>query len=85
VHINKRLEKGVFRYPEPSEAEATGVPVKATDPIMLLDGIDLQSVERRPRYVRDSAYFSTFSGSSPWSNACWRIKYCNELHRDLSP
>ena len=51
----KRLEKGVFRFPEPSEAEATSVLVKATDLIMLLDGIDLQSVKRRPRYVPESA------------------------------
>jgi hypothetical protein len=31
------------------------VTVKATDLIMLLDGVDLETVERRPRYVRDSA------------------------------
>ena len=53
--IYKRLEKGTFRFPEPSGAEATSVAVRATDLIMLLDGVDLETVKRRPRYVRDSA------------------------------
>jgi transposase len=53
--LYKRLEKGTFRFPAPSEGEATSVAVNATDLIMLLDGVDLQSVKRRPRYVRDSA------------------------------
>ena len=53
--IYKRLEKGTFRFPEPSGAEATSVAVRATDLIMLLDGVDLQSAKRRPRYVRESA------------------------------
>jgi transposase len=53
--VYKRLEKGTFRFPSASEAEATSVTVTATDLIMLLDGVDLQSVKRRPRYVRESA------------------------------
>jgi transposase len=53
--LYKRLEKGTFRFPVGSEAEATSVTVTATDLIMLLDGVDLQSVKRRPRYVRESA------------------------------
>ena len=53
--LYKRLEKGTFRFPETSEAEATSVTVKATDLIMLLDGVDLATVKRRPRYARDSA------------------------------
>jgi transposase len=51
----KRLEKGTFRFPVPSEAEATSISIRATDLIMLLDGVDLRSVKRRPRYVRESA------------------------------
>jgi transposase len=42
--LYKRLEKGTFGFPAPSEAEATSVTVNATDLIMLLDGVDLQSV-----------------------------------------
>ena len=53
--LYKRLEKGTFRFPETSEAVATSVTVKATDLIMLLDGVDLATVKRRPRYARDSA------------------------------
>jgi transposase len=53
--LYKRLEKGTFRFPAPSDAEATSVTIKATDLIMLLDGVDLQSVRRRPRYARESA------------------------------
>ena len=53
--LYKRLEKGTFRFPASIDAEATSVAVNATDLIMLLDGVDLQSVKRRPRYVRESA------------------------------
>jgi transposase len=53
--VYKRLEKGTFRFPAPSDVDATSVAVNATDLIMLLDGVDLQSVKRRPRYVRESA------------------------------
>jgi transposase len=51
----RRLEKGAFRFPIPSEAEATGIPVKAADLLMLLEGVDLDRVMRRPRYVRQPA------------------------------
>jgi transposase len=53
--LYKRLEKGTFRFPAVANALATSVTVNATDLIMLLDGVDLQSVKRRPRYVRNSA------------------------------
>ncbi len=55
VILYKRLEKGTFRFPASTDALATSVTVNATDLIMLLDGVDLQSVKRRPRYVRNSA------------------------------
>jgi transposase len=48
----RRLEKGAFRFPIPSETEVTGIPVKATDLLMLLEGVDLEHVKRQPRYVR---------------------------------
>ena len=51
----RRLEKGTFRFPTPSEAEATGVTVKAADLLMLPEGVDLDRVERRPRYTRQPA------------------------------
>lgn len=51
--VYKRLEKGTFPFPDPCDAEASSVTVNATDLIMLLDGVDLQSVERRPPYVRE--------------------------------
>ena len=47
---------------------ATGqlnVTVNATDLIMLLDGVDLRSVKRRPRYVRDPESLADFSGLAP--------------------
>jgi transposase len=53
--LYKRLERGTFRFPVPGEPDATSVSIKATDLIMLLDGVDLQSIKRHPRYVRDSA------------------------------
>jgi transposase len=52
----KRLEKGSFRFPAaPATAETTGVEIKAADLMMLLDGIDLGSVRRQPRYSRETA------------------------------
>ena len=48
----RRLEKGTFRFPIPSDPDATGIPVKAADLLTLLEGVDLGSLRRRPRYVR---------------------------------
>jgi transposase len=52
----KRLEKGSFRFPA---ATTTGgskaVEVKASDLMMILDGIDLGSVRRQRRYERQPA------------------------------
>jgi transposase len=55
VILYRRLERGTFRFPAPSEAGASGVTVKAADLLMLLDGVDLKSVKRRSRHVRESA------------------------------
>lgn len=52
----KRLEKGVFRFPEPVARQdgpaRRRVEVMANDLMMLLDGVDLRSVRREPRYRR---------------------------------
>jgi transposase len=51
----KRLEKGSFRFPtEASSPGATHVEVKATDLMMILDGVDPASVRRQRRYSRES-------------------------------
>ena len=51
----KRLEKGSFRFPAaPATPETKGVEVKAADLMMLLDGVDLGSVRRQPRYTREA-------------------------------
>ena len=63
--LYKRLENGTFRFAASTDTLATSVTVNATDLIMLLDGVDLQSVKRRPRYVRDPASLADFSGSAP--------------------
>lgn len=44
----KRLEKGVFRFPE---SNAGHVEVDAADLTLLLEGIDLSGARRRSRYV----------------------------------
>jgi len=44
-----RLEQGSFRFPVP-EGDRASVMISATDLAMLLDGVDLSSVERRTRY-----------------------------------
>lgn len=47
----KRLELGSFRFPVPA-GEANGVEIRAADLTMILDGVDLGSVKRQPRYSR---------------------------------
>jgi transposase len=49
----KRLEEGVFQFPDGSAGH--GVTVSAADLAMLLDGVDLDSVRRRHRYRRPAA------------------------------
>jgi transposase len=49
VIVYKRLEAGTFRFPR---ADAEGVEIRAADLQMLLDGVDLSSVKRGPRYRR---------------------------------
>jgi len=47
----KRLEEGTFRFPQAS-AEGHGIEIRAAELAMLLDGVDLDSVQRRRRYRR---------------------------------
>lgn len=44
----KRLEKGVFRFPA---APGTHLELDAAELLLLLDGIDLSRVTRRPRFA----------------------------------
>ena len=49
----KRLEKGSFKFPVAvTNARTCRTEVKASDLMMLLDGIDLASVRRQKRYAR---------------------------------
>jgi transposase len=45
----KRLEAGTFRFPRIGEGSAS-VEIKPSELAMLLEGIDLSSVKRRPRF-----------------------------------
>jgi transposase len=49
----KRLERGTFRFPDPADgpAAAAAVEVSAADLLMLLEGVDLKSVRRGPRFA----------------------------------
>ena len=49
----KRLERGTFQRPRCSAG--VQVEMDATDLALLLSGIELTSVKRRPRYLLDSA------------------------------
>lgn len=44
----RRLEKGVFRFPESS---AKSIEMEAADLAIILEGIDLRHAKRRKRYV----------------------------------
>ena len=48
----KRLEKGAFKFPTVVSRRSRRVEIKASDLMMLLDGVDLRSVRRQQRYVR---------------------------------
>ena len=47
----RRLEQGTFRFPKPCAGE-TSLSISATELAMLLDGVELSSVKRQPRYRR---------------------------------
>ena len=47
----KRLERGAFRFPAPGAGGASAVEVSAADLLMLLEGVDLATVRRSPRFV----------------------------------
>jgi transposase len=49
----KRLERGTFQRPR-CPADAAQVEMDATDLALLLSGIELASVKRRPRYAIDA-------------------------------
>jgi transposase len=46
-----RLEEGTFRFPAAGEGQRS-LSISAADLTMLLDGVDLASVQRRRRYAR---------------------------------
>ena len=48
----KRLEEGTFEFPA---ADTAGLEISATDLALILGGVDLHSVKRRPRYRRAAA------------------------------
>jgi transposase len=50
----KRLERGTFQRPQ-CPPDAAHVAMDVTDLTLLLSGIELASVKRRPRYVLDAA------------------------------
>jgi transposase len=50
--LYKRLEVGTYRLP-PHPPGSKGVTLRASELAMLLDGIDLKSVRRSPRYQRN--------------------------------
>jgi transposase len=49
----KRLEKGTFQWPSLG-SDSIAMTVSSTELIMILDGIELSSVRKRPRYQRSA-------------------------------
>ena len=56
--VYKRLEAGTYRLP-PHAPGTASVTLTASELAMLLDGIDLKSVRRSPRYQRNIAATGT--------------------------
>jgi len=46
----KRLEQGVFRFPKVADDAVAKVQIRPSELAMLLEGIDLRSVKRLPRF-----------------------------------
>jgi transposase len=51
----KRLEEGSFQFPAAAGKGDHGIEIRAADLAMLLDGVDLASVQRRKRYRKPAA------------------------------
>jgi transposase len=52
VQYYKRLERGVFRFPDASDPQARSLEVSPQELSLVLWGIDASSVKRQPRYQR---------------------------------
>lgn len=48
----KRLARGTFEFPAPTDSQSTSVEIRASELSMLLDGIELKGRRRRPRFER---------------------------------
>ena len=48
----RRLERGTFRFPD---CDGESAEIRGADLAMILDGVDLSSVRRRPRYALPTA------------------------------
>ena len=53
--VTKRLERGVFRWPEAAREGATHVTLEAAELALILEGIDLRDAKRRPRWTPSPA------------------------------
>ena len=55
----KRLEEGTFVFPKPDtqrvQVGAQGLQIRAAELAMLLDGIDLNGIQRRKRYQKPAS------------------------------
>lgn len=60
----KRLEEGTFRFPRAQDGQMS-MQIRPSELAMLLEGIDLSSVKRRPRFAAGSAAAS--SGKTEFS------------------
>jgi transposase len=54
VIVYKRLEAGTFRFPSVAPG-VRSITIRPADLLMLLDGVDLASVQRRKRYRRSAS------------------------------
>ena len=61
----KRLEKGRYEFPtDRIDRDSRRCEIRAEELMLLLEGIDLGSVKRRPRYERPSALDAKATNSS---------------------
>jgi transposase len=58
----KVLQKGTFKFPNIQKMDSAGIEIDAATLRLILDGVDLGSIRRRPRYRLDDRSLDTHRG-----------------------
>ena len=62
----KRLEKGTFRLSAFEDPDSPRAEIESAELALILEGIELASARRRPRFALNRSAFDTQRGGSAW-------------------